>query len=218
MRSVRAWKGSGEAQVRLALLGPFSLAVLAMIAPRGMYLYLQDRYLLLLLPAVLVLTLLSWQRAGGGDSMPFASWCVLLVLGGYSIAAIHDEYASMRAEVQVVEQAKAHGIPRDKIAFGFGPDEWYEVSRTGHVNSPAFAGSRLGSYRADVPAWPLPPSCVRFDWELSPSVRPRWFVASSPGRCFVPGPFSPLTWQAWLPPFRRTRQLMGPAKESVEGQ
>lgn len=199
---------STAGRARVALLGPFSLAVIAMIAPRGMYLYLQDRYLLLLLPAVLVWSLLRYQRFADGP-LPLASWCVLLIFAVYTVAVVHDEYASMRTEWRALEQAEARGVPRDEVAVGFGPDEWFEVGKTGRVNHWAFAGTPR-SYQGPMYPWPVSPPCLRFDWNLVPHLHPRWFVAHPGDECFTPGPFPPLTFSAWLPPFHRTRQVMAP--------
>jgi hypothetical protein len=52
---------------------------------------------------------------------------------------------------------------------------------------------------------------------LVPDIHPRWFVAGAPEECFTPGPFPSLSFQAWLPSFRRTRQLLTPNPGTAAG-
>ena len=187
------------------LFGPFSAGVIVLIAPRGMFYLIQDRYLLLLLPPMLLGLLLGYEDLAA-KALPALSWGVLALFAAYSTAALHDRQASARSDVELVRRLEKAGIPRSAVSAGFPGDSWYEVSVAGHVNNLLFVGSSLGSYQPNVAKWDVPEGCEPPTWELYPSIHPRYFLAASlDGRCFVPTAFEPIAFRAWLPPFRRER-------------
>ncbi|HLI76374.1 MAG TPA: hypothetical protein VKV02_05455 [Acidobacteriaceae bacterium] len=189
------------------ILLPYSVCVVGLLLPRGMFLFLQDRYLLLLIPPTLVLLLRTYGSAGG-DSLPMVCTIVLVVFAVYAVGGTHDEEAAARARMTALARLEAEGVPRTSVVLGFGPDEWEEVKITGHVN---FGRSPSGEPALTVRPWDTPVACLPFNYAFTPHVRPGYIVTMLWGPCFVPSRFAAVPYGAWLPPFHRSVQTFLPA-------
>lgn len=181
------------------IMGPFSASVVLMMSPRAIMLIIQDRYLLLLMPTALLLLLRGYQ-AEIGPRLPSASIWALLLFALYGIGGTYDQQATARAEGRALAKLEAAGISRSRISQGFGPDEWVEVQRLGHVNMP----SSSWAFQVQVPRWHALEGCDTFHYILVPAIHAEYFLTSAPGRCDVDSGFAPVPYHAWLPPFRRS--------------
>lgn len=212
---------SGQASACFWIWGPFTTSLVLLLCPRAIGFFLQDRYLLLLLPAVILGMLRVFERATG-TMLPALCFLVLVPFSWFAVGGLHDEQAGARADLRAVAQLESAGVPRTAISEGLGPDEWIEVTRTGHINSGVFQHSALGTYDSHVPSWNLPPGCDAFNREFVPSIHAEYFLTPVPGKCFVPSGFAPVPYVAWLPPFHRAtyteRSAMSPGNSRPSGK
>ena len=193
---------SASSHAALWLLGPFTFVYLFSLVPRAATGYLQDRYLLCIMLPVIVLLLLAHQR-WIASPLPALSVVVLIVFALYTVAASHNIYSFLRAEVLATEELRSAGVPRTSIAEGFAPDGWAQLELVGHLNFPNMVGASE-VYNPHVPAWNLPENCpTSLPWAYEPAIRPQYFVTLSPTACLAPTQFLPVTYTAWLPPFHR---------------
>ena len=188
----------------LWLVGPFSLVYLALLIPRASLSTVQDRYLLGIMPAAIVLLLLLYER-WIARALPFLSIVVLGMFALYTMGATHDFYADLRASHIAAQELVVDGVPRTAIAEGFAPDLWEQLQVAGHVNYPKMVGATT-YYDPNVSPWPFPRECVNFvPQEFEPVIHPKYFIGYGPDPCFAPTSYAPAYYRAWLPPVRRAK-------------
>lgn len=197
------------------ILFPFAIAVVCLMSPRGMFTFVQDRYLLLLIPILLITALRVFEDTES-PTLPVLSYVTLAVFAYYGIAGLHDREAMSRAEVKAMAALQNTGVPRKRIAEAFGPDEWYEVGLTGHVNN-GTAAYPANQHATQVPLWDVPPACMPFNFYLIPHIRPRYILkayrSDAPlGVCYQPSRFAPVPYTAWAFPFHRAIYTSGTGK------
>ena len=115
----------------MLLLGPACLVytgVLVYHAVRDWILF--DRYLILLLPVLVVPLLWQFQHRIH-ETPPAWGWAVLGLFACFGIAITHDYLAAGRARVQAATTAIAAGIPRPHISAGLEYDGWTQLEQTG---------------------------------------------------------------------------------------
>lgn len=196
--ALRQWRTA------LWLVGPFSLVYLALLIPRASISTIQDRYLLGIMPAAIVLLLLLYER-WIARALPFLSIVVLGMFALYTMGATHDFYADLRASHIAAQELLADGIPRTAIAEGFAPDLWEQLQVAGHVNNAKMVGATT-YYDPNVPPWPFPRECVNFvPQEFEPVIHPKYFIGYGPDPCFALTSYAPAYYRAWLPPVRRAK-------------
>jgi hypothetical protein len=186
----------------LILLGLFSTAYLLAIVPRSAQDMAYDRYLIPVMPVVLIPILWAWQRQRRGVAV--GGWIVLALFSGYAIATTHDHFASARARLRAATELRSAGVARQQITAGFEYDGWTELEISGHINDD----------RVRVPALAYQPvdrekayghlAFGYYFWPRTPSIDPRYFVVYSPQPGLVPAGRPPVHYRAWLPPFHRT--------------
>ena len=91
-----AFSQIGQIGAALWLLGPFSLVYFLLLLPRAGHFIIQDRYLLGLMPAGIVLLLLAHQH-WVAPAVPRLSVAVLAVFCVFAVCGTHDTYAERRA-------------------------------------------------------------------------------------------------------------------------
>ncbi len=206
-RSERLLRFYTDNQSLVWILFPFGVSVVCLISPRAMFSFIQDRYFLLLVP-VLVPALLRVFEGSESLTLPGISYVVLLLFAYYGAAALHDREAGSRAEEQAMAALQNAGVPRNRIAQGFGPDEWYEVSLTGHVNANIPVHPANEPFLRNVPTWDVPTVCMPHDYNLIPHIHPQYILKSykedaAIGACYQPSRFVPVPYRAWVFPFHR---------------
>ena len=182
------------------LLGPYTVAYVALLIPRGLYVFVYDRYLLCLLPVAIVVILSIMQDAG--LRLPGISYAALAVFGLYGVFATHDLFALNRARIAAVEEVRASGAPLNMVQAGFEFDGWTELELAGHVNEKRIE-TPADAYVNDSRYLQRPHPCkLGFD-VYSPALNRAYLVVLADAPCGVQSAFNSVEYRAWLPPFRR---------------
>ncbi len=209
--AIRFWPRQGDAELQNGamfwLLVPFSVAMLASMASRGMFFIVQDRYLLQLVPALLIGLLWLLQGKVSARVPPF-SVALLCVFAVYGMAALHDMFASARAVEAVSAELRGAGVSRENVSEGFGPDEWFEVDRKGLVNNVTAAPADYASYAPNRADWHLPNACMPVDYDLIPSLHPLYVIGTAGAGadllpCYRSSRFKTVPFRSWLTFTRR---------------
>ncbi len=116
-----------------AILCLFILSYLPFLVPGALLRLSFDRYVLPVLPVVLILILLPVQAMS--LRVPFAVWACLAVFAAYAVVTTHDYYAGLQARAEAAKQAELLGIPADHISAGFERDGWLQLQKTGHIKT-----------------------------------------------------------------------------------
>ena len=192
------------------ILGPFSLSYVVLLMPRGAFDLIQDRYLVGLVPAILIVLLKLFQEQVS-PKLPAVSYVALAIFATYSVAGTHDFYAESRAQVHAIQMLEGSDVPRRAIQAGFPSDGWVQIENGGHLNEA----------RIKVPAdaynpksfSKIPQGCRDGFTNFAPVIDPKYFVLfpwfknplfPPPSWCFVRANFPPIHYTTWLPPFRET--------------
>jgi hypothetical protein len=187
---------------RFALLTiPPCLIYTAALLYRGVVWRVYDRYLIVLLP-VLVIPLLWQYQHKIRKPLPRFGWALIAVLAWYGVAITHDYMAAGRARLRAASALTAAGIPRTRITAGLEYDAWTELERTGLIRVRTTAD----------PPYPFRPGF--WFWNYTPSVDPLYFVVYSRLPALQDSRFAPVRFTAWLPPFHRQvyTQTIRPAR------
>jgi hypothetical protein len=194
------------------LVVPFSLVYLLLLVPRAGTFIIQDRYLLCIMPAGILLLLIAHQHWISAK-VSNLGLTMLAVFCAYAIGGAHDFYAEMRSAEAAVQEIRDAGVPRTNISESFPSDAWEQLRISGHMNNPAMVLAE-SAFDARPQPWKLPPGCTTYIPEQTePAIQPLYFVTWSETRCLLPSRFPPVRYRAWLPPFHRqdyVRQLPPP--------
>ena len=188
LRNVSLPEGAANSQT-YSLLIPcaFILLYLLPLAPRAADAYVYDRYVLLILPFVVVLILWAWQRAGvarpGG-----VAYALLVLFSAYAVLITHDHSALARAQLKAVDALEARGISHDLFAAGFEYDLASQVP-----NHPIPSAEQL-SAATEPMLWYLP---------MAPALKPAYFVSTSALPAMDACGFGPIPYRTWLAPTHR---------------
>lgn len=156
--------------------------------------FLRDRYLIPLLPFLVIPLLWRCQRRVR-SAPPALGWAAAGVFALYGIATTHDFLAARRASLQAASAMTAAGIPRTSITAGLEYDGWTELEHSGGAG---VFGEPNASPSLQYPS--ATPSWVR---ATNPSIDPVYFVTYSRLPGLRDGPFPTIRYHAWLPPFER---------------
>lgn len=192
------------------ILGPFSLSYVLLLMPRGAFDLIQDRYMVGLVPAILIVLLKLYQERIG-SKLPPISLAMLVIFAVYSVAGTHDFYAESRAQVRAIQMLEDSGVPRTSIQAAFPSDGWVQIANGGHIND-----SRIkvppGAYnRAHFSK--TPNGCRDGFTNFAPVIDPKYFILfpwfknpvdPPPSWCFVRADYPPIHYTTWLPPFHES--------------
>lgn len=180
------------------LLLPFLGVYCALLLPRAVKVVIFDRYLLEIVP-VLLIYLLGWHQQRAGARIPAVAVVVLAGMAALSVAGTHDLFSMERARVRLLGEVEASGVPRARIQGGFEYDATTQVEAWGYINDPHIRNPP-GAYRRTSAA---ADRCVPGLGPFAPALDPVYVLAIDPTPCLGPSPFSPVTYSTWLPPGRR---------------
>jgi len=186
------------------LLLVFAASNLLVILDRSAGSRVFDRYLLPVLPGLLIPMLLHARRLAGPSTRSHlaTAWAVLAVFALYGVATTHDTIAIARARLAAADRLRAAGIPRSEICAGVEYDGWTQIDLAGFIND-----TRIKNPPDAADPVPRASSIPFLDFWFSrftPAVRPRYFVTlSNRTRGLLPSEFPPVPYTTWLPPFRR---------------
>jgi hypothetical protein len=181
----------------LSLLLPFSAGYLVLLIRGGCEEQVFDRYLLPVLPGLVIPLLWHYQEAVR-DRIPVIGWVVLLAFGSYGVATTHDFLAAARARLAAASSIRAAGIPRRHITAGIEYDGWTQIQEQGYVNN-AYIRMPPDAYRVIQRPHPV----EFWFWSRVPALEPRYFVVYSRQPGLLDTPFPPVRFTTWLPPRRR---------------
>ncbi|MDP9051145.1 MAG: glycosyltransferase family 39 protein [Acidobacteriota bacterium] len=180
----------------VVLLAPFSVIYLFLLVTR---IYLWDRYLLPLLPVVLIFLLRFFQEKLA-RRLHGVTLAALLMFAIFDTAALHDYFSQGRARLQAASQLQALGVPRREINAGFEYIGWTQLELTGYVNDKRLHNPP-GAYQPWVRPANLRQECELFFSDRTPAVVGRYAVSYSPTPCLtsVEGA-PPVHYKTWLRP------------------
>jgi hypothetical protein len=180
----------------VALLAPFSVTYFVLIATRP---YVYDRYLLALLPVVLIFLVRFFQERLR-SRLYGVTLAALLVFAIFDTAALHDYFAQGRARLQAAAQLQVLGIPRKEINAGFEYSAWTQLELAGYVNDKRLH-TPPGAYKPWVRRANLRQECDLFFSDHTPVVDGRYAISYSPTGCLVPVVGAPpVAYETWLRP------------------
>jgi hypothetical protein len=188
------WKSQPpEHAAVLSLFGVFLVGYLGLILPGALIGFAFDRYMLPILPLLLLGLLMQFARYR--RRVPAAAWGCLLVFAFYGIATTHDYFAGMRARAGMAHRLEHKGIPRDRISAGFEYDAWTMLQRSGYVRVAEYSDGLEDNFRKGF--W------FEF-WNHSAGFEPDYVILNwtSPGP--APGGEARADFRAWTPPFQRS--------------
>lgn len=192
------------------ILGPFSLSYVLLLMPRGAFDLIQDRYMVGLVPSILVVVLKLYQDRIG-PRLPAVSIAMLVLFAAYSVAGTHDFYAECRAQVRAIQTVEDSGVPRKAIQAGFASDGWIQIEDGGHINEPRIKVPS-GAYNPKSFS-KVPEGCRDGFTNFAPVIDPKYFILfpwfknpsdPPPSWCFVRASFPPIDYTTWLPPFHES--------------
>jgi hypothetical protein len=187
------------------ILGPFTLSYVVFLVPRGTFGPIQDRYLLGLVPAV-VIVLLKFRQEHSTERLSVPSLVTLAIVSIFAIGSIHDVFAGCRALVTMVRMVQDSGVPRTSIEAGlaiggWAQDGWTQLEADGYIHDPRIQipiGVKPNPHDLN-----LPKECMWYFTNFTPAITPRYFIVMEPKSCFVPTEFATTAYTTWFPPFRR---------------
>lgn len=188
------------------ILGPFTFSYLVFLMPRGMFTFIQDRYLLGLMPAA-VIVLLKLRQERSTERLSVPSLVTLAIVSIFAIGSIHDAFAGCRALVTTVKTVQDSGVPRTSIEAtlaldGWAQDGWTQLELEGYIHDPKIQIPK-GASDPNPHDLKLPKECMWYFTKLTPAITPRYFIVTEPKSCFAPTEFAATSYRTWFPPFRR---------------
>jgi hypothetical protein len=174
----------------LWIAGPYALCYALLLIPRGLYNFISDRYLLGLLPIIIIAVIKLYQRSVG-PRLPLASLVLMLCFAFLAIGSTHDWFAGYRARLIAIHALRSSGIPRAQIQGGFEYDSWTRVEDLHYGYKPL----KLPSSTTEQCATEFAP--------MGPPVDRKFTVIYADEPCVAPSRFPPVSYRAWLPPFQR---------------
>jgi hypothetical protein len=176
----------------LPIFGIFSLGYMALILPGALSGLAFDRYMLPLVPLLMLVVLLQFARHR--RPVPLIAWCCLLLFSCYGIVMTHDYSAAVRARLAVADELEITGVQRGQISAGFEYDGWTQVQRSGYVRVVRFADSLIDDHRKGF--W------FEF-WDHCGNFWPDFVVLDSTAPKATGGQLR-VDYRTWAPPFRRS--------------
>jgi Dolichyl-phosphate-mannose-protein mannosyltransferase len=186
----------------IALLVPLLASYCMLLLPRAALSATFDRYLLVIMAAVIVFPV-AWHQEHISGRIPAFSIGALAVIAILAVADMHDLFSMSRAEVRLSEEMQNAGIPRTEIEGGFAYDFETQVYATGYINDPHIINPP-GAYH------PVPPAPVfRRGANLCggltiqrylPSLHVRYAMSAGANPCFAPANLPPQSYTTWLQP------------------
>ncbi len=179
----------------LFLLGPFILAYLALLLPRGLRGDLFDRYLLPLLPMAIIFLLRLYQDRVQ-PALPLSSYALVFLFALYAVLGTHDAFALSRAKQSAVDTLRAAGIPDNQIDAGFDHNALTQVQQFGFINDPHIHMPSSGHLLPVDSAFPA--NCEPDHSPLIPAIAPGYAFSYDPAACGGLSQFASVSYREWL--------------------
>lgn len=184
------------------MFGPYVAVYVSLVSVRAIFSSVQDRYLLLLIPAFAVWGLWIFEHRFR-QSVGRTGWLALAFMAIWGACGLHTLSASAIATDRLDLRLRRAGIRRGEVSEGFSKDIWAQMQMKGRMDGPTV---RLppGVHAERIPHWDLKAACLTGYDDRAGQIRPQYFTAEDAGAsCFLPTDFPPESFRAWLPPFHR---------------
>jgi hypothetical protein len=195
-----------QARQFLWLVLPFSVAYSALLLLAVWHGLALAKYVLDWMPFAILASIWLYQRCIR-TQLPTATVVALIVYGVFTVAATHTVFAWHRARFAAIQELRAAGIPPTQIQAGFEYDGWTQIQATGHVNNKAVRNPPNGYQKTGFQR-DYANLCQYNFLPWAPSLQPRYAVGFGPHRCFLPSNFPSVRYNAWIPPFHRSIQIL----------
>jgi hypothetical protein len=180
-----------------AILGPFSVAYIALLAPRASVGGFGDRYLLpLMIPSLLFLARYYQERVR--PNLPIASLVLVGIFACFGVAATHDLFAMYRGYLAAIEEIRSSGLPATAINGSWENDGWTELEAVGYINDSRIRIPRDAYVFQPVTVFPT--GCDGNSLDRIPAIKPVYALSFDPTQCDGQAAFPPVTYRTWLGP------------------
>jgi hypothetical protein len=176
------------------IIGPFSIAYIALIAVRIESSYI-NRYLVPLLMVSLVVLTRYYQETVR-SKLPIASVVLIFVFGLLAVSITHDEFAEYRGILAATQEIRSTGVPATAIAGGPQYDGWTQIEKAGYINNPKIRIPR-GVY-VPLPERVFRANCNADFLGATPQINPLYALSFDPGQCSGLAGFAPVSYRRWL--------------------
>lgn len=176
-------------RVPLTVLALFSASYIPFVLPGAVVGLVFDRYMLPLLPALIVIGLLTVRSMS--CTVPVSAWVCLILFAGYSTVTTHDYFSYLRARVLAARNLETRGIPRREISAGVEYDGWTELQLAGTIKPILYNDVRPG--RTTETFW---------FWEKTVTVKPRYVISYCAPSDVPAAAITTVPIETWLPPRR----------------
>jgi hypothetical protein len=180
-----------------AILAPFSLAYIALLAPRAASGGFYDRYLLPLM-AVALLVLARFHQEHVRIDLPLVTILPVCIFAAFGIAATHDLFAMYRGYLDAINEIRSSGVSITAINGSWENDGWTQLEAAGYINDPRLRVPR-GAYVFQAPTV-FPAGCDGNQLDRAPAVKPLYALSFDPAACNGPAGFAPVEYRTWLAP------------------
>ena len=177
-----------------AIFLPFCVAYLGLLLPRAIYDRILPRYLLPVLMVCLVILIRVYQERVQ-PRLPIFCLLVILLIGMYSVADVHDSFAKYRAELQAVNELHSAGVPSKDINAGFAFNIDTQVGLAGVMDD-----NRMNIRGKIVHQVPSRFFCNAVFPYMYGALTPRLALSFDANSCGGPAGFDPVFYRPWLGP------------------
>jgi hypothetical protein len=186
---------------------PTTIVYLLLLLPRWIQMGGSVARYLLFPEFVLLLFLGFLYQQRVRTQVPWMAWVCIGAISGFYVIGLHDAFAFLRAQANLLQRVTESGVPRQQVDGGYQYNTWTEILTSGYLNDP----------RIQVPSGAYVPVSVpdnichtgyRSISELTPSVRPHYVVSFDPTLCGGPSQFGPYVFHTWFQPRDRTLYIV----------
>ncbi len=174
----------------IAVSGLFACAYIPLLFPGALLGFNYDRYVLPLVPLMIILILLPFQSVM--ENVPVTAWVCLTSFATYGIVTTHDYFATLRARAEAGQQVVRQGLPRERVSIGLEHDAWMQLQLAGKMR-PTLFGDEV---RFDIPN-------RHWFWLYTTSIQPDYVAVSSRRDSLPKGQLLYVPFTAWTFPFKR---------------
>jgi hypothetical protein len=182
------------------LFVPFATIYCLLVFSRSIDERCYDRYLLSLIPIVLVCLLKLYEQSFP-QPLPIASYALLSIVALFAIAGTHDWYAMNRARIEAASILESAGIPDTQLQLGLDYDGWTQLKYSPAISQTALALLLETDHPLTVEN--IDHHCILWSWKMTSAIHPEYFVVLMPMPCLAPSRFTPVAYRAWIPPYNR---------------
>jgi hypothetical protein len=182
------------------VLGPFTLAYVALLMPSAAKNNFMFRYLLPLL-AICLMVLARYYQQKVRTDLPRACILLIAIFAAFAVAATHDEFALYRGYLSAIDEIRSSGVLATSIWGPWEYDGWTEIEKTGYVGDD---NSRIPKQAyIPRPERDFPPNCNQ-NWfgflNATPAINPLYGLSLSPSDCDGVAGFQPVSFRTWIAP------------------